>query len=81
MEANKFSLIFFCVLCLAIFPTLKANIGHFDQVWQKRSEEAKNAAQQAFKPNPEKVTADVNKHVNKYVIALYLVVETLTCII
>uniref|UniRef100_K7KVW7 Pectate lyase n=1 Tax=Glycine max TaxID=3847 RepID=K7KVW7_SOYBN len=30
METSKFSLLFFYVICLAIFPTLNANIGHFD---------------------------------------------------
>ncbi|KAJ1378449.1 Pectin lyase fold/virulence factor [Sesbania bispinosa] len=67
MEANKLRLLFFCVLFLAIFPTLRANIAQFDQVWLKRSQEAKKAAQQAFKSNPEEVADDFNKHVNKAV--------------
>lgn len=67
MEANKLRLLFFCVFYLAVFPTLKANIGDFDEVWQKRSHEAKRAAQQAYKPNPEEVTTAFNNHVHKYV--------------
>ncbi|XP_027336746.1 probable pectate lyase P59 [Abrus precatorius] len=64
MEANKFSLLFFYIFYFAIFPTLKANIGHFDKVWYKRSQEAKKTAQHAFKSNPEKVTVDFNMHVS-----------------
>ncbi|KAJ1438963.1 Pectin lyase fold/virulence factor [Sesbania bispinosa] len=67
MEANKLRLLFFCVLFLAIFPTLRANMAQFDQIWLKRSQEAKKAAQQAFKTNPEEVADDFNKHVNKAV--------------
>ena len=73
MEANKLRLLFFCVFFLDVFPTLKANIAQFDQVWQKRSLDAKKAARQAFKPNPEEVTTDFNKHVNKYVYFLSVV--------
>lgn len=65
MEANKFSLVFLCVFYLAIFPILRANIAHFDEVWQQRSLEATKAAHEAYKPNPEKVTADFNKHVRR----------------
>ncbi|KAH1111822.1 hypothetical protein AAZX31_04G158200 [Glycine max] len=63
METSKFSLLFFYVICLAIFPTLNANIGHFDHVWHRRLKEAREAAKQAYKPNPMKVTAEFNTHV------------------
>lgn len=47
METSKFSLLFFYVICLAIFPTLNANIGHFDHVWHRRLKEEREAAKQA----------------------------------
>lgn len=85
MEANKFSLLLFCVFnYLAIFPALSwANIGHFDHVWHRRALEARKAADQAFKPDPEKVVADFNTHVHKYVLflSLKLVAEIYTTII
>jgi hypothetical protein len=71
MEANKLRLFFFYVFCLAIFPTLKANIVHFDPFWQSRSHEAKKAAQKAYKLHPENETANFNMHVHKYVLASY----------
>lgn len=67
MEATKLRLLFFFVLYLVAFPTLRANIAQFDQVWQERSQHAKSAALQAYRPNPEQVTVDFNKHVNEYV--------------
>lgn len=67
METSKFSLLFFYVICLAIFPTLNANIGHFDHVWHRRLKEAREAAKQAYKPNPMKVTAEFNTHVIRYI--------------
>jgi len=68
MEANKLKLLFVCVFYLAIFPTLTANIVHFDQFWQNRSQDAKKAAQAAYKPNPQEITSNLNMHVHKYVL-------------
>ncbi|CAL0325794.1 unnamed protein product [Lupinus luteus] len=65
MEAKKLKLVLFCVFYLALFPTLKANEDHLDQVWHRRALEATKAAQQAFRPNPEEVVTEFNKHVNK----------------
>ncbi|XP_057417419.1 probable pectate lyase P59 [Lotus japonicus] len=65
MEATKLRLLLFFVLYLVAFPTLRANIAQFDQVWQERSQHAKSAALQAYRPNPEQVTVDFNKHVNE----------------
>ncbi|XP_038894610.1 pectate lyase-like isoform X2 [Benincasa hispida] len=48
-----------------IFPTLKANIADFDEVWQKRAEEAKKASFEAYQPHPEEVTSNFNKQVHK----------------
>ncbi|RDX79938.1 putative pectate lyase P59, partial [Mucuna pruriens] len=63
MEGSKFTLLFFYVFYLAIFPTVMANIDHFDHVWHRRLVEARKAAKEAYKPNPMKVTADFNTHV------------------
>ncbi|KAK7354200.1 hypothetical protein VNO80_19659 [Phaseolus coccineus] len=63
MESSNFSLLFFYVIFLAILPTLQANIGQFDHVWHRRLKEAREAAKQAYKPNPMKVTAEFNTHV------------------
>lgn len=50
---------------LVIIPVTTANIGDFDEVWQKRAEEAKKAALEAYNPHPEKVTDSLNKNVHK----------------
>ncbi|KAK7317236.1 hypothetical protein RJT34_01291 [Clitoria ternatea] len=67
MEANnKLSLLLFYVFYLTIlFPTLNANIGHFDQEWHRRSLEARKAANQAYKKNPMKVASDFNQQVHR----------------
>jgi len=67
MESSNFSLLFFYVIFLAILPTLQANIGQFDHVWHRRLKEAREAAKQAYKPNPMKVTAEFNTHVMRYI--------------
>ncbi|KAK7411468.1 hypothetical protein VNO78_02901 [Psophocarpus tetragonolobus] len=64
MEASKFSLLFFYVVCLAIFPSFNATIEHSDPVWQRRSKEARDSAKRSYKPNPIKVTDEFNTHVN-----------------
>lgn len=51
--------------CVMIFPTLKANIADFDEVWQKRAQEAKKAAIEAYQPHPEEVTSNFNQQVHK----------------
>lgn len=68
MEVNKRRLLFGCVFFLAIVPIFEANIVHFDQYWQNRSDDAKKAAQQAYKPNPQEITSNLNMHVHKYVL-------------
>lgn len=64
MEAIKLGLLIFCTL-LAIFPTLNAHIADFDEVWQRREEEAKKAAVKAYQQNPEEVTDHFNDQVHK----------------
>jgi pectate lyase len=64
MGAVKFKLLF-VVTFFVIVPTLRAHIADFDEVWQKRAEEAKKAAMDAYNPNPEKVAENFNKRVHK----------------
>ena len=58
-----------CILLLiltlvVITPITTANIGEFDEVWQKRAEEAQKEALKAYEPNPEIVTQEFNNEVN-----------------
>lgn len=46
-------------------PIVKGNIGHFDEVWQERAENAKKGAFKAYNPNPENVTSDFNRETEK----------------
>lgn len=71
MKTSKFSLLFFYVIYLAIFTTVKANIGRIDQVWHRRLKEARKAAKEAYKPNPMRVAAEFNTHVMRYIFALF----------
>lgn len=48
-----------------IFPTLKANIADFDEVWQKRAIEAQKASFEAYEPHPEEETNNFNKQVHR----------------
>uniref|UniRef100_A0A5B7BUA9 Pectate lyase n=1 Tax=Davidia involucrata TaxID=16924 RepID=A0A5B7BUA9_DAVIN len=57
-------LIFFFAFA-AIIPTLTADIADFDEVWQKRAQEAQKAALKAYEPNPSKVTDALNQRVFK----------------
>jgi len=75
MKSSKFSLLLFYVIFLAILPTLKAKIGHFDHVWQRRLKEAREAAKQAYKPDPMKVTSDFNTHVKMYILPKYFLLS------
>lgn len=48
----------------SISPILKANIHDFDEVWQKRAQNARRHALEAYHPNPEEVVTSFNKHVH-----------------
>ncbi|KAL3528334.1 hypothetical protein ACH5RR_007656 [Cinchona calisaya] len=63
MEANKSSLILFVLVALVL--TIEAQFADFDDYWQKRSEAAKEAAHQAYHPNPENVTSHFNEKVHR----------------
>ncbi|KAL6549296.1 hypothetical protein OROHE_008413 [Orobanche hederae] len=58
--------ILFVLISLVVFTT-KSNSADLtdDQVWQKRAEEAKIAARQAYHPAPWLVSYNLNKHVHK----------------
>ncbi|KAI6676801.1 hypothetical protein NL676_037597 [Syzygium grande] len=51
----------------AVVPSLRANIGDFDEYWQKRAEEAQKDALDAYDPHPESVTDYFNAKVDKAV--------------
>jgi pectate lyase len=64
MVSTKLGLIF-CVSFAVLIPSLWANIAEFDDYWQQRADEAKKAALEAYHPNPEEVTEQINTHVNE----------------
>ncbi|KAI4375287.1 hypothetical protein MLD38_013174 [Melastoma candidum] len=67
MESSKVCLIL--VLSLAVLlPCLYANVSEFDDYWLKKAQEAKQAALDAYNPDPESVTAHFNSHVQKALI-------------
>ena len=69
MAVGKAKLIFAITLATLI-PGLLADIAFFDEVWQKRAEEAKKVTLNSYIPNPEDATDDFNFEVNKWSIFL-----------
>ena len=67
MKDAKPKLLVLSLFLAAIFPTLRAKIADFDEVWQKRAEDAKKASLEAYNPHPERVTQNFNKQVHEYV--------------
>ncbi|KAI5558780.1 hypothetical protein BDE02_17G064500 [Populus trichocarpa] len=63
MAVGKAKLIFAITLATLI-PGLLADIAFFDEVWQKRAEEAKKVTLNSYIPNPEDATDDFNFEVN-----------------
>jgi len=59
MAATRLSLILL-VSFAVIVPSLRAHIAEFDKFWQQKSEEAKKAALEAYQPNPEEITEQLN---------------------
>lgn len=57
------------LVCLVSFfvliRSLRADIGDFDETWQKRAEEAQKAALDAYDPDPEDSTDVFNQEVGK----------------
>jgi len=58
----------FLVSFVVIIPTLHAAADNFvplDGYWKQRAVEARKASLEAYDPHPEKITSDLNFHVNK----------------
>ncbi|XP_062223722.1 pectate lyase-like [Phragmites australis] len=51
---------------LAAAAVSSANIGEFDDHWQKRKEEAEASARETYKPNPFNVTNNLNGDVHRH---------------
>lgn len=64
MAAANAGMLFILFGLASISPILKANIHDFDEVWQKRAENARRHALEAYHPNPEEVVSSFNKHVH-----------------
>ncbi|KAH7532610.1 hypothetical protein FEM48_Zijuj04G0039800 [Ziziphus jujuba var. spinosa] len=64
MVSTKLSLVFFISFALVI-PSLLADFGVFDEVLKQRADEAKQAALEAYTPNPEEITDIFNAQVTK----------------
>ncbi len=62
MEPMKLILLLLCFF-VAIFPITRAHIADFDEEWQKRAEEARKVALEAYQPNPEDVIDHFNNQV------------------
>lgn len=60
---NWYFILFFGLATL--LPTLMANIGQFDEVWQRQAEEAKEAALNSYESDPSIVTDSLNKEVHR----------------
>ncbi|KAJ6321785.1 hypothetical protein OIU77_011793 [Salix suchowensis] len=67
MRTHTGHFVFFSLfLSLAVFvPTLQGHIGEFDEYWKKKADEAHQAAQEAFFPDPMNVTDQFNFQVNR----------------
>ncbi|XP_050375607.1 pectate lyase-like [Argentina anserina] len=66
MEADyQLKLVMLCLLMTIAIPVLKANIGEFDEYWQKREKAAHQATKEAYQPNPLKHVNHLNKHTHK----------------
>lgn len=64
MEASMHRMIL-VVLNVVLFATAEANIGEYDEVWEKRAKDANKTFHEAYNPNPEDVIHHINHHVHK----------------
>ncbi|PIM98605.1 Pectate lyase [Handroanthus impetiginosus] len=63
MDKIRYCLVF--LILLPVVLTTRANYAQFEnEIWQKRAEEAKKAARQAYQPNPWLVLDHFNNHVH-----------------
>ncbi|KAI4303887.1 hypothetical protein MLD38_039471 [Melastoma candidum] len=58
-------LIAFFIVAATVLPIVEANIANFDEVWQKRAEDARKAALDAYHPDPLNITNDLNRRVHE----------------
>ncbi|XP_048137070.1 pectate lyase-like [Rhodamnia argentea] len=66
MNRDVCCLLFFLSFAVLV-PSIRANIGEFDEYWEKRAEEARKEALDAYDPYPEAVTSYFNAKVDKAV--------------
>ena len=59
----KLYVLFFFLTCATIL--VDAHIAEFDDYWKVRAEQAQKDALQAFTPNPEEVTEQLNTNVEQ----------------
>lgn len=64
MGSTKLSLVF-CISFALVIPSLLADFEVFDEVLKQRADEAKQAALEAYNPNPEEITETFNAKVTK----------------
>ncbi|KAI4339563.1 hypothetical protein MLD38_024491 [Melastoma candidum] len=55
----------FVVLSAVVLPGLGRNVTDYDEYWQRRAEEARKDALEAYHPDPEAVAAHLNSHVHE----------------
>ncbi|KAJ7943525.1 Pectate lyase [Quillaja saponaria] len=65
---NKFFLLFFFLSFSVTIPTLHANIYEFDEYWQQRAKHARQAALNAYDPDPLGVIGNLTSHVDETMI-------------
>ncbi|KAJ7953760.1 Pectate lyase [Quillaja saponaria] len=66
---KKFFLSFFCLSFSIIIPTLHANIYEFDEYWQQRAKQAREAALKAYDPDPLGVVGNVTSQIAEDIIS------------
>lgn len=67
----NFLIMFFTFI--GILPGLNSHIGEWDEVWQKRAEEARNRTIETYEPIPEHVVAHLNVNAKRYLCHYYCI--------
>uniref|UniRef100_A0A7N0REL8 Pectate lyase n=1 Tax=Kalanchoe fedtschenkoi TaxID=63787 RepID=A0A7N0REL8_KALFE len=63
VTGNKLGL--FCLLLAALGVVARAHVTEYDEYWREREAAARRLAEEAYHPDPEEVTDELNEHVNK----------------
>uniref|UniRef100_A0A7N0UZ31 Pectate lyase n=1 Tax=Kalanchoe fedtschenkoi TaxID=63787 RepID=A0A7N0UZ31_KALFE len=63
MANNKLGLVLLLLGAMAVMA--RANIAEFDDYWRERESTARKLAEEAYHPEPEEVTDEINLHVTK----------------